>query len=179
MDGVLYEFERTARYMLREYRGVTVPESSRWDYLKDNVTRSDWRWLWKEGVSLGLFRYGHMVTGARIGLHRITGAGHSVCIVTHRPKHATADTVDWLSLYLKDIPYDGLSILSNQESKTSVEADILIDDKPQNISDWVQEDRPALLFSRPWNTDHSTSHPLVVRAVGWRDAANVVILNAV
>mgnify|MGYP001587805304 CR=1 FL=1 len=82
MDGVCYEWERTARYMLREYRDVVTPESTAWDSIKDDIPREDWKWLWTWGVQQGLFRYGHMVTGARIGLQELVSQGHALAIVS-------------------------------------------------------------------------------------------------
>ena len=72
LDGVCYEFQRTYRYMLREYRGVDMPPVeefwTHWDAQKAYGTPADHDWMWSGGVKKGLFRYGHMVTGARKGL---------------------------------------------------------------------------------------------------------------
>ena len=154
LDGVCYEFDRTARYMLREYRGVKVEGvTDKWDYLKDHCSRDDWRWLWSEGVTKGLFRYGHMVAGARIGLEQLVADGHSLKVVTHRPASATPDTVQWLALYFNGLSYT-FNMLSDGESKTSVEWDLLVDDKPENITDALDAGRRAIMYAQPWNDDN-------------------------
>lgn len=174
LDGVLYEWDRTAQYMLRTYRGLRHmhTESASWDWIKDNVSPEDWKWLWSEGVERGLFRYGHMTTGARVGLEHLVDAGFKLKIVTHRPASAVMDTIDWLSLYLQDIPLAGIHILSNQEPKTVVDADILVDDKPQNLVEWKDEGRIALQYARKWNRSFFDAD--IDWCDGWSDVPKVL-----
>jgi 5'(3')-deoxyribonucleotidase len=177
LDGVVYEWQRTARYMLNQYRGHRLGPIkewwTEWDSPKKHVTAQDWAWLWKEGVELGLFRYGHMTTGARVGMQELLRQGHTLSIVTHRPAQAVNDTIDWVSLYFKDIPLDGLHILSGEEPKTGVQADVLIDDKPENVIQWSEEGRIALLFDRPWNQGVK-EHPTRLRRVSsWKVVAYI------
>lgn len=169
LDGVCYEWERTVRYMLREYRGYTreqLPESKHWNSIEEQVEKSDWKWLWSDGVREGLFRYGHMMTGARRGLQVLATQGHRFVIVTHRPEAAVPDTIDWVTLYFKGLPYIGINVFSNQEPKSAVRADILIDDKPENVDEWAGNQRSALLFDQPWNQHHQPV-PYVTRVKGW------------
>lgn len=179
LDGVCYEFDKTARYMLRTYRGCTGMklDAQYWDDIKDRVTKRDWQWLWSEGVQLGLFRYGHMVQGARVGLTSLSASGHEIIFATHRPKSAVQDTVDWLSLYMKDIPYTGLHFLTNGEDKHSIDADLLIDDKPENVVNWYYftDRKGAILFDRPWNRELESGfdNGLYI-AKGWHEVVKVV-----
>lgn len=171
-DGVLYEWSKTARYMLRSYRDYDVAgpmgkESTSWDYIPKNVAPQDWDWLWTEGVELGLFRYGHLVTGAIEGVNQLSRVGE-VVLVTHRPKQAVKDTLDWLS-YI-NLPFSGIHILTNQEPKSMVDADILIDDKPDNIFEWVMHARYAILFDREWNQQAQVG----MRAKGWNEVVEYV-----
>ena len=146
IDGVLYEFQRTYAYMLREYRGVDVPPVdewwTEWDSIWKHGTREDRKWMWTEGVALGLFRYGHVITGAIAGVQRLVRMGHDVCVVTHRPATAVQDTLDWLS-YVR-LPFSAVHILSRNEPKTTVKFDLLVDDKPQNIADALARGRCAV-----------------------------------
>ena len=186
LDGVCYEWDRTARYMLRTYRGCTGldGESESWWSIKQIVKPDDWQWLWSEGVKHGLFRYGHMVKDTRWALDKLAQY-HDLVIVTHRPESAVQDTIDWISLYFKEIPLSGLSILSNGEPKSNIHADLLIDDKPQNVWEWTNKDRSAILFAQPWNESSSLSfcppdcEPKVdqghiFRAQGWGDVLTVL-----
>jgi 5'(3')-deoxyribonucleotidase len=171
-DGVLYEWSKTARYMLRSYRdydkdGPMGQESTSWDYIPQNILPQDWDWLWTEGVRKGLFRYGHLVTGAIEGVNQLSLLGE-VVLVTHRPKAAVKDTLDWLS-YI-NLPFSGIHILTNQEPKSMVDADILIDDKPDNIFEWVMHARHGVLFDREWNQKAQVG----MRAKGWAEVVGCV-----
>lgn len=167
LDGVVYEWQRTYRYMMREYRGVELPPVEDfwfyWNAPDQFTTPEDRKWMWSEGVRRGLFRYGHMWKGARIGLEALRDAGYALSIVTHRPEQAVSDTLEWAALYLKDIPLYGFSILSNGEAKTDVPWDILVDDKPENIDDALDAGREGLLFDQPWNRNRETG----CRVRGW------------
>lgn len=174
LDGVVYEWQRTWCYMLREFRGVDTPRPIdnwwlAWDSNKNFGTPEDHDWMWTEGVRLGLFRYGHMVKGARVGLQALHDAGHRLEVVTHRPEQAISDTLDWVSLYFKDIPLSGLTILSDGEPKSQSKADILIDDKLQNCEEWINSGRVAMVFSRPYNQGYMLDHPQLIRAHDWKD----------
>jgi 5'(3')-deoxyribonucleotidase len=167
LDGVCYEWDRTARYMLREYRGCAQlsKESASWNDLRDSVSKDDWDWLWTGGVKRGLFRYGHMVTGARLGLETLVRMRHKIIVVSHRPESAVSDTLEWAGLYFKGIPLSGFHIMSSRHSKTTVSWDLLIDDKPENIEDAVEADRTGYLFDRPWNQGSTAG----TRVFGWTD----------
>jgi 5'(3')-deoxyribonucleotidase len=157
VDGVQYEWDKTARYLMRVYRGHPVlgpmgRESTSWDYIQQHVSPGDWEWLWTEGVRLGLFRYGHLVQGAVVGLRQLVEEGHRISAVTHRPPSAVRDTVAWLTLL--DLPWTGIHILTNQEPKSAVAADVLVDDRIENIQDWeASTGNLGILFGRAWNKD--------------------------
>jgi 5'(3')-deoxyribonucleotidase len=173
LDGVCYEWSRTARYMLRTYRGADLQgEAKVWDWnISEGVSPVSWDWLWTEGVSLGLFRYGHMVKDCRVGLQELTELGYKLKVVTHRPAEAVNDTLDWISFYMRDVPLAGIHIFSNQEPKSQVDADILIDDRQENVQEWRETGRPAILFDRPWNQsyEHDPS-----RAYGWNGVLDLL-----
>ena len=171
LDGPTYEYDRTAQYMLRTYRGAQLHQPSEsWDWIQDQVSKADWHWLWSEGVQRGLFRYGHMHVGARAGIEALVAYGYKITIVTHRPPAAVPDTIDWISLMFKGIPLVGLHILSNQEPKTTVEADILIDDKPANLDAWADEGRTAIQFMFRHNAHYKREG--VVQCNGWPEVVH-------
>lgn len=172
-DGVIYSYDSAARYMLREYRGCKGLDepSTHWDFIQETVSPSDWDWLWSEGVKRGLFRYGHGIRGAIIGIRKLAEAGHELLIVTHRPRSAVRDTIDWLS-YMH-LPVSEVHILSDEEPKTFVKADILIDDKWENVKAWSDVGRFAILFSQPWNRQ-GHAHNGVSTVDGWREVVECV-----
>lgn len=157
IDGVMYKWDKTARYMLRDvlpdspYKELLQQESQGWDWIKENVVPEHWEWLWTEGVRLGLFRYGHLYPGTIQAVRRLAEIG-DVVLITHRPKNAVTDTLAWLGLL--NLPLAGVHLLTNQEPKSwvSPHCDVYLDDKPANIYDLaVNTSGTACLMARPWN----------------------------
>ncbi len=182
IDGVIYQWDKTARYMLREvlpnspynepdeffqdglFRGMRMKsplrqESQSWDYIQKHVAPEHWEWLWTEGVRLGLFRYGHLFPGAVQAVRKMAEK-NDVILVTHRPKAAVKDTLAWLAL--QDLPIVGLHLLTEGEPKSTVRPsfDAFIDDKPENVED-VSENSDCMnviLMRRPWNRHFKWSY---------------------
>lgn len=178
LDGVLYAFERTMRYLLREERSVqadmTTP-SRYWDDVLDRVEPADKKWLWSEAITkYGLFRHGHVEKHAMRGVRALHGAGHKLYVVTHRPAIATRDTLAWLDFHFgaeNPYPFAGAPImLHNGEAKSQVDAEILIDDKPANIREWMDAGGVGLLFDQPWNQNATIG----TRVYGWYDVLNTL-----
>lgn len=155
LDGVCYEWEKTARYMLRRkysQERLAIPielfsPSQTWETIQDAVSPEKWDWLWNEGVELGLFRYGHCVRGAIEGVEALGELG-SVSIVTARPLQAVKDTQEWVSFMfnrakVKDIIF--------KDSKHEVEADVYIDDGPHHILKLHELGKKVIVFRQPWN----------------------------
>lgn len=179
IDGVMYQWDKTARYMLREvlpdspYKkdGPLGKESAHWDYIKEHVEPEHWRWLWKEGVELGLFRYGHLYPGTIVALRQLATIGELI-LITHRPKQALNDTLAWLG-YL-DLPVAEFHFLNHEQSKSSVQpqCDVYLDDKIENCEDLARNTKAQVvaLMDRPWNQRGFTTTALGIhRVYNWRD----------
>lgn len=170
LDGTCYAFQRTYAYMLRAHHGLDIPPIEEWwtswDAQKQWGTKDVHSWMWNEGVKKGLFRYGHMIKDTRVALEQLVTNGHKLVVVTTRPENAVQDTLDWVSLFFKDIPLSGLHILSNEAPKTTVEWDVLVDDRIQNYQEAWSAGRLAVLFDQPWNRDAEAFY----RARGWKEA---------
>lgn len=176
LDGVCYHWERTARYLLRERLpnspytkdGPLGRTSTHWDYIPDNVSNAHWTWLWTWGVKEGLFRHGHIIKGAVEGLKDLAADGHDLIVITHRPKQAVNDTLQWLS-YL-NVPLSGVHILTQEEPKSEIPCEIYVDDKPENVVDYTlnTEAKLVALFDQPWNQKMQTLPVASYRRVcGW------------
>lgn len=175
-DGPLYEWDKTARYMLREIRGNTGLEepSHEWfgpNQTWHNVTNADYDWLWTNGVGLGLFRYGHVVTGAILGVRELA-KDHELIVVTSRPRIAIRDTLAWLSYV--ELPFSGIHILSAGESKATIGADCLVDDYAENVESFTKIGRVGILFDRPWNQSIDEASIGAYRAQGWLGKGGVI-----
>lgn len=174
LDGVCYAWEKTARYLLNTHRGYALKESPCWTHIPDSVTKDDWRWLWSDGVTLGLFRFGHIIRGAFDGIRALHDDGHELVAITHRPESAVKDTHDWLDF--AGLPFSERHILTNEEPKSTVDGDVLIDDKIENVIDWIESDpaRRAVLFDQPWNRVNDVNSR-IFRAIGWPDVVELIV----
>lgn len=177
VDGILYEWERTARYMLREVLpdspytkdGPLGVPSTRWNYIKDNVSREHNKWLWDEGVKLGMFRHGHLYPGTIEAVKRLARRGQIV-IITHRPERAVPDTLAWLAYH--QLPLSEIHILSNQEPKSQISnLDVFLDDKPENCTDMLKTGAEVCIWDRPWNQQAVDG---VIRLSSWATFERVV-----
>lgn len=186
IDGVIYKWGKTVLYMMRDVLREEAPELwaqkphtkdgplgdeskiTHWDYIQENVTHAQWKWLWTEGVRLGLFRYGHLYSGSIQAIRRLSEIG-DVHLITHRPPQAVGDTLAWLAF--QSLPIKGVTLLTNQEPKSGVkpECDVYIDDKPENCFDLSKNTRAKLvaLMDQPWNA-HARVWP-VIRVHGWAE----------
>lgn len=61
IDGVLYHWSKTARYLLREVlpdspytkEGALGSESTYWNYIPDNVSPEHWKWRLSQPTVVG------------------------------------------------------------------------------------------------------------------------------
>lgn len=175
IDGVMYQWERTARYMLRNvlpnspYKEVLQQESTDWNWIKEQVSKKDWDWLWEKGIKLGLFRHGHLYPGTIEAVRELANIG-DVIAVTSRPKRVAADTFAWIA-YQK-LPIVGLHILSSKEPKSTVRPmfDVFLDDKPENVYDLNDNTTcKAFLMRRSWNTSY-----VAPEVVSWEEFIGIV-----
>lgn len=159
VDEVLYSWQRTARYLLRnlyvgEVNGYDLSKDFEQWVIADQIGKPAYDWLFEEGVKLGLFRHGHVITGAMLGVRALKDAGFDLVVVTHRPENAVRDTMSWLNFHFgaeDPFPFSGISILSNGEPKTDVVWDIIVDDSPANINNALAEGRVGVQFAAAWN----------------------------
>ena len=172
VDEVLYSFERTARYLLRnvyprgyKLSGLDVP-FDQWA-ITNIVGDNAYKWLFEDGIKAGLFRHGHVITGAMLGVRRLKAAGHELVAVTHRPEGGVQDTLAWLDFHFgreEPYPWSGIEILSDGRSKTEVPFDLLIDDSVRNVADAHAAGRKGILFGAAWN----------LSTVTWEDIDDLV-----
>lgn len=174
VDGVLYKWSATGAFLLNEEFGLELGESTSWNYLQDNVTEKQWKWLWTTGIERGLFRYGSLFKGARRFVDRLYEEGHDIVIITSRPEEALEDTMDWFS-YQK-LPAMEYHIIGHEAKKSDIKCDVYLDDSPRVLKDIVENRRSALmlLMDRPWNQEEHIAKSLRqsdqwYRVLGWDD----------
>lgn len=180
LDGVVYDFHSCLKYLVEAHFGVRLPPVDelfdRWDGHKRYLDTEMEHWLWTEGVEkYGLFRHGHVLRGAIDGLNLIS-QDYDIIIGTHRPPNARQDTLEWIAF--NRIPCKEVVLLWNEEPKSWIDADVIIDDKPENVVDFIISGRYGILWSRPWNRDLQATvdgrvvaqSPLAMTAASWSAA---------
>lgn len=182
LDGVAYQWTKTARYMLREILpnspytkdGPLGTECTEWDYIKHNIAPEHNKWLWKEGVKLGLFRHGHLFPGTIKALRKLNELGRLVAI-TQRPEAAAEDTFAWINFHR--LPFREVHVLHGG-SKTVVQpCDFFIDDRPENCIELAEAWPQCRVFipDRPWNTMFYSLN--VTRIFSWDEFVNAVVAH--
>lgn len=152
IDGVLYDWHGTAKFLLQHHFGTFLAEATSWNYLENMVTKDQWKWLWKEGISEhGLFRHGNCHKGAFEAMDAIAKK-HDLVLITARPERAAADTMAWIAYH--QIPTCEIHIVGNRHRKLEIKpCDLYVDDKPETVLDLYDAGLEALLWSRSWNQD--------------------------
>lgn len=186
LDGVVYDYHSTLRYLLETYRNKRLPPVEelfkRWDGHLQYISTDDDKWAWTEGVEkYGLFRHGHVLKGA-IDALGVLSQEYDLIICTHRPRNAAQDTLEWIAF--NRIPCKEVVLLWHNESKTDVEADAIIDDKPENVIDFLVIGRKGILWQRPWNKyidtvgkELLTTSPNAYTTSDWWDAVRWLRIN--
>lgn len=149
LDGVVYNWESTARRLLSQHTGVTLPMSTHYDSLKDAVTPEDWAWLWRHPDQL--FFDGDDYDGAVKTLQKLHRAGHDLIIITQRPRSARLATLSWISD--RWIPAKEVHVLEFGQLKSSVLCDWYVDDDPNVCEELELAGKRVFVMDRPWNRD--------------------------
>ena len=118
----------------------------------------EWGWTFTQfkalvdwGVDHGYVFSGHWREGAIEALGRIAALGHEIIIITDRswgsdPVNSQRNTIE--AFQRAGIEYDELHFTSD---KTSVEVDVMVEDRIDNYDALVDAGTPTWLINRPWN----------------------------
>lgn len=103
-----------------------------WDWLRDR------EWLW---ATFGT------VSGAIGGIQTLRSQGHYVECVTSKPDWAEHNVWKWLGKWRP--AFQRVTIVGRGTRKVDItEADVLIDDKPDNVREFIESGRKGILFDR-------------------------------
>lgn len=116
-----------------------------------------------------------VVRGARQALEEM-GSLHCVIVATSRPIEANEATVEWLKR--KALRFHKF-VNTRREGKSTLAADVLIDDHLENVKDFALTKRVAILLSQPWNSNHDSIQGLVRRgaivcARNWNKVVEII-----
>jgi 5'(3')-deoxyribonucleotidase len=181
LDGVVMDFYGGLKPIAAAWMGKEVGE------LSDNFAfgLKEWGLLDKSGgydLSYDalhrhainqheLFKTGDLIPGAAFQLRRLSRLGVHIRIITHRlyvgglHEKTVMQTAEWLEKH--DVPYLDLCFVKD---KTSINADLYIDDSPTNIKAFAKSGKPCIVF------DNSTNREIVseLRAKNWEEVYLIV-----
>lgn len=176
VDGVLYQWEPTARLLLNREFGLELTESPYWNYLNDNTTKAQMDWLWDSHFTYpagldappvtfrGVFAYGPAYPEAAKALREIRSLGHKIALITSMPNEAISERVNWLRT--AGMVFDEFHT-THAKDKSKVACDVYIEDSAENITR-IAEERPhagVYLVDRAWNRNQPL-HPAVKVVAG-------------
>lgn len=178
IDGVLADHVTHILPVLKRDHGIDVSFSQvrTWDFPVGDTTFGK---ILKTAQRLPEFVLTTpIVPGARDAMEKLF-ATYYLAIVTARPPESTDATAKWLQAH--SIPFDDFANLSEgTKHRTVIPCDLLIDDYTLNVLEYLRHSKGrAILFSRPWNADHSnleqyvTSHRLR-QAANWPELLALV-----
>lgn len=152
LDDVCLDFTGGVRAAVQREFAVEIPESAfeAWDLhpvLDPIIGRSWWKWLREREWLWSNFP---AVDGAVGGLERLRHEGYYLECVTSKPRWAEYNTWRWLGKWR--LPFNRVTIVGEKDRKIDfTDAELLIDDKPANLTPFVDAGRQGILFARPHN----------------------------
>jgi uncharacterized HAD superfamily protein len=167
--SVVLDFVGGLRAALKKEYDVDLKEEDISDFdlkpiLNPIIGRSWWAWMKERSW---IWSHFPPVDGAIGTLDRLRRDGHYIELVTSKPEWAEHNVYRWLGKWRP--PFQRVTITGPSDVKAAfTEADILIDDKYENVRDFAASGRTALLFDRPHN--RGVVPPAgVTRVHGWRE----------
>lgn len=164
VDGVLVDYVGAAC----AWCGKTKDEATAWDFFSAWGMPGLWN-AWDRVVAQPGFCEGlELLHGSTSFVTRLRCAGYRVIFATSPHKNAPLWPGE-RQLVLEDYFHARREDVVMLHDKRLVRADILVDDKPENIADF---NGPGILFSQPWNESYH-SHG-AIRVTGYEQAIEAV-----
>ncbi len=175
LDGVCGDHATAFRNAVAADRGIDpaeLPAQQTWNFTEWGLDRAAFEVLHRRAVmEHRMFRSMPVIPGCADALWRLSDAGISIRIITHRlytnwgHSVAVTDTVDWLDA--NAIPYRDLCFMGD---KTDVAANAYVDDAPHNIDALRAAGAEVLVFDQPYNSE--VTGP---RALSWFEVEHWVL----
>lgn len=113
----------------------------------------------------GVYRTMEPYRGFRKNLTNLVENGAYIKVITSRPDDALDDTLVWLN-QVSQVPFHEVFIT---DDKTSVYADVYIDDKPGHILNFQDAGSSAIIYDQPYNRDVNAP-----RATAWSQMPDLI-----
>lgn len=176
LDGVCANYTAALRPFVAQRFNVnpeTLTDDISWNFVEWGMTsREQYLDIHAEAVvKRRIFATMPTIEGAAETLWRLSDAGVWIRIITHRLQvkgghaNAVSDTCTWLDAH--NIPYRDLCFLG---AKPQVEADVYIDDSPDNVNALRESGNDVIVFDQPYNREISGP-----RAHSWQEVETYVL----
>lgn len=176
LDGVVADFIQGLKPIAAEWLGVSMAS------LTDNVSYGFKEWNIGDVEAYNdlhrfalkerdLFSTLPLIEGAAPALRRLSARGIRIRIITHRlyipwfHRQAVLQTVEWLEK--RGIPYWDLCFMAE---KSSVDADVYVEDSPRNIEALRATGKHVIVFQNSTNRDLPAPH-----ATNWNQVESWVL----
>lgn len=175
-DNVLADYTNTFGKLYKKLKGITedLPAPTSWDFGNWGMTQAEFDVYHRLFVKNSWTEQMPVMKGALEVLHHFHGEGHTIKIVTHRASCSwynpelraaiVADTAQWLKNQL--VPYDELCFV---KEKTEVHTDIMLDDSPKVIQQYIDVSKDYITYHCEYNKDFPGK-----RARNWKEIQTII-----
>ena len=170
LDGVCVDYLGALRAVVASHQGVDpaeLPEPTLWNLVEWGLTRETFVTHHHDAVhNHRVFRNAKPIPGAMEAVRRLSNSGVVIRVITHRcndgvnKRLVIHDTMSWMSQH--GLLCDEVCFV---QDKTTVAADLYIDDAPHVIRPLMEAGAPLLIFDQPYNRDEPGE-----RVHGWDEA---------
>lgn len=152
LDNVVFDFQGGWMELYRQWWGVSMfPHFDDWDAFVDRThfkkSAEFYAWFDRAGGWASM----PFIDGARGALLDLKRAGHTIQFVSTRPQEAYLPTV----ARLRDFGW----VVTFTPNKTSVRADVWLDDAPVTNGGVIQRGDRFVVFDQPWNDLGGKQYP--------------------
>ncbi len=175
LDGVCGNYAYKLREILAKKRGVPVEELTldiSWDFKEWGLDKEEYLELHEEAIfKHHIFFNMSPIKGVSEALWELSNKDIWIRIISHRLlihgsyQKVANDTALWLDK--NNIPYRELCLVGH---KTSVGADLYIEDSPIHIKEYKKLGKDVIIFSQSHNKDIEG-----LRADTWKEAKEIIL----
>lgn len=170
-DDVICAFGDGVRAAVEQEFGVAVPPFTQWNITKvlNPIIGRDWWDGWMRDRPERWVNF-PAIQGAVGGIYKLRQDGHYIEVVTAKPEWAEFVIWEWFGLHRPAV--NRVTIVDADIPKTEAsDAELLVDDKAQNVSEWMADGRSAILFSQSHNMNDVVDAP---RVATWGELIELV-----
>lgn len=171
-DDLICDFSQGLRDSVYREFGVAVDPFTEWALgpILDPILGQSW-WEWLEERPDRWVNFPPL-PGAIGGIAQLRRDGHYLECVTAKPEWAEFIIWEWFGIHHPAV--QRVTIVDLNTAKTdATDADLLVDDRPEYVQQFVDDGRQAILFDRSHNMAVPTPEG-AFRAKGWKSVIELI-----